>query len=495
MSSFTLIPKRGLMPASMPAPISALSSATLALLLALAGCADMSGVRPLQAKSIEAATLGLSASVPTETLAPQWWQALGDSQLDQLMNTALASNPNLKLAQTRLTKAQAALGLANSATLPQLTGSLDVARQRYTANGMIPPPLAGTVWSSGTLQLNAGWELDFFGKYQAALDAAIGSAKALEADTQAAHNLLASQITRTYLHWARLNDQQRVAERSLAQREEILKLVRERFNAGLDTKLELRQSEGGLPEARQQIEALQEQMTLARQALAAMAGSPALAQTMKAPSLAALKPLSSPASLPANLLGLRPDVAAARWRVEAAGKDVVNAKAQFYPNINLVAFAGLSSIGLDRLFRSKSEQMGIAPAVRLPIFDGGRLRANLSAKKADLDAAIESYNATVIEAVHETTDQLASIQSIQRQRAEQRQAQASAESAYDIALQRYKAGLTPYLNVLATETNVLAQRRQAIDLSLREQDTQVALVKALGGGAQVPAAEASVASR
>jgi outer membrane protein TolC len=147
------------------------------------------------------------------------------------------------------------------------------------------------------------------------------------------------------------------------------------------------------------------------------------------------------------------------------------------------------------LFRSKSEQLGIAPAVRLPIFDGGRLRANLSAKTADLDAAIESYNATVIEAVHDTTDQLASIQSIQRQRAEQRQAQASAESAYDIALQRYKAGLTPYLNVLATETNVLAQRRQAIDLSLREQDTQVALVKALGGGAQVPAAEASVASR
>ena len=457
-------------------------AASLAIALALSGCADMAGVPPHTAKTHDDHTLGLSKADAASTLSPQWWQALGDPQLDQLITSALASNPNLKLAQTRLNKAQAALGLANSATLPQLTGSLDVARQKYTANGLYPPPLAGTVWNSGTLQLNAGWELDFFGKYQAALDAAIGTAKALEADTQAARNLLASQITRTYLHWARLNDQVQVAERSLAQREESLKLVRERFNAGLDTKLELRQSEGSLPEARQQIEALQEQMTLAGQAIAAMAGSPAMAKTLKAPSLAAIKPLSSPANLPANLLGLRPDVAAARWRVEAAGKDVVNAKAQFYPNVNLVAFAGLSSIGLDRLFRSKSEQLGIAPAVRLPIFDGGRLRANLSAKTSDLDAAIESYNATVIEAVHETTDQLASLQSIRRQRAEQQLAQASAEGAYDIAQQRYKAGLTPYLNVLATETNVLAQRRQAIDLNLRDQDTQVALIKALGGG-------------
>lgn len=457
-------------------------AAAMAIIFALVGCADMSGVQPMQAKTIESKVLGLNARQVLNAPSATWWQTLGDNQLDQLMATAMASNPNLKLAQTRLTKAQAALGLANSATLPQLTGSLDVARQKYTANGLYPPPLAGTVWNSGTLQLNAGWELDFFGKYQAALDSAIGTANSLEADTLAARNLLSSQITRTYLHWARLNDQLQVANRTLAQREESLKLVRERFTAGLDTKLELRQSEGGLPEARQQIEALQEQMTLARQALASLAGSPAMAETLKAPSLAALKPIQNPPLLPANLLGLRPDVAAARWRVEAAGKDVVNAKAQFYPNINLVAFAGLSSIGLDRLFHSKSEQLGIAPAARLPIFDGGRLRANLSAKTADLDAAIEIYNATVIEAVHETTDQLASVQSIRRQRAEQTQAQAAAESAYDIALQRYKAGLTPYLNVLASETNVLAQRRQAIDLKLREQDAQVGLIKALGGG-------------
>lgn len=457
-------------------------SATVALAVNLAGCASMAGVQPVDAQVRDASTLGLTGHENALPVSPQWWQALGDSQLDQLIATALAANPNLKLALTRLNKAQAALGLANSALLPQLNGSLDLARQKYTANGLYPAPLAGSIRDSGTLQLTAGWELDFFGKYQAALDAAIGTAKALEADSQAASNLLASQIARTYLHWARLNDQRLVAERALAQREESLQLVRARFNAGLDTRLELRQSEGGLPEARQQIEALQEQMTLARQALAALAGTPALAQGLRAPSLVTLQPLPSPQQLPANLLGLRPDVAAARWRVEAASKDVVNAKTQFYPNLNLVAFAGLSSIGLDRLFRSKSEQLGIAPAVRLPLFDGGRLRANLSAKHADLDAAIESYNATVIEAVHETTDQLASLQSLQRQRQEQRLAQASAQGAYDIALQRYQAGLTPYLNVLASETNLLAQRRQAIDLTLRERDAQVALIKALGGG-------------
>ena len=127
--------------------------------------------------------------------------------------------------------------------------------------------------------------------------------------------------------------------------------------------------------------------------------------------------MAAPAQLPADLLGQRADIAAARWRVEAAGHDVKNAKTQFYPNINLVAFAGLSSIGLGRLLDAGSQQWGVGPAIRLPIFEGGRLRANLRGKTADLDAAVESYNAAVLDAIHETADQIASAQSIARQQA------------------------------------------------------------------------------
>ncbi|MFS2055849.1 TolC family protein, partial [Variovorax sp. CT11-76] len=141
------------------------------------------------------------------------------------------------------------------------------------------------------------------------------------------------------------------------------------------------------------------------------------------------------------------------------------AKTLFYPNVNLTAFVGFQSLGFGKLLKSGSEQWGVGPAIHLPIFEGGQLRANLRGKSADLDAAVESYNATVIDAVRDAADQVTSIQSIARQQAEQRAAQTAAEGAYDIAVQRYRAGLGNYLNVLTAETSVLAQRRLAVDLA------------------------------
>jgi len=454
----------------------------------LAGCADMSGIAP-QASLRDASSLGLKADSGTQAMAQapapvaaEWWRDFGDEQLNTLVAQALQTSPNLKLAQARLARAQAVIEVADAATLPQLTGQLDLTRQRYTANGAVPPPLAGSIRESGTAQLNASWELDFFGKNRAALDAALGSAQAAEADAQAARVLLASNVARTYFQLVRLNEQANVARRTLAQREETLKLVRDRVDAGLDTRLELRQSEGGLPEARLQLETLLEQIALTRNALGALIGQPNGAVALVPPAQTAIKNVAVSATIPADLLGRRADVAAARWRVEASSKDVANAKTQFYPNINLVAFAGFSSIGLGNLLDSGSRQWGVGPALRLPIFDAGRLRANLRGKTADLDAAVESYNAAVIDAVRDVADQVASSQAIARQQTEQRAAQDAAESAYDIAVQRYKAGLGNYLNVLTAETNVLAQRRLAVDLSARALDTQVALIRALGGG-------------
>lgn len=298
--------------------------------------------------------------------------------------------------------------------------------------------------------------------------------------------LLASQVAHRYFELVRLNEQLGVARRTLAQREETLKLVQDRVTAGLDTQLELRQSEGSLPEARLQLEILQEQMALTRNALNALLGQPAsataTATALRPSALGAIKNLPAQSVIPADLLGRRADIVAARWRVEAASGDVANAKAQFYPNINLVGFAGLSSIGLGQLLHAGSQQWGVGPALRLPIFDAGRLRANLRGKNADLDAAVESYNAAVIQAVREVADQLASSQAIARQQLEQRAAQHAAEGAYAIAVQRYKAGLGNYLNVLTAETSVLAQRRLALDLASRALDTQLALMHALGGG-------------
>ena len=452
--------------------------AALAAALLLAGCASYKGIEP-EAQLRTPQSLGLTGA-PAQRLAPDWWKAFGDEQLDRLVAQALAGNPNLKVAQARLRRAQSVLEVANAATQPQVNGSFEATRQRYTENGLFPPPIAGSVRDSATLQLGASWELDFFGRYSEALEAALGSARAAQADAEAARILLAANVARGYLQLARIHDQLAVARRTLAQRTESLKLVTDRVNAGLDTTLEQRQAEGALPEARQQIEALQEQAQIARNAIAALVAQPDI-QIEERP-LSALKPAAPPQVLPADLLARRADVAAARWRAEAATHDVASAKAQFYPNVNLTAFLGLSSLGLGKLLDAGSLQWGVGPAIHLPVFDAGRLRANLRGKTADLDAAVETYNATVLDAIRETADQVATLQSIGKQQREQRDAQAAAEGAYEIALQRYRAGLGTYLNVLTAETAVLNQRRLAVDLAGRALDAQVQLMRALGGG-------------
>ncbi|RZL93025.1 MAG: efflux transporter outer membrane subunit [Variovorax sp.] len=470
--------------------------ATAALALLLAGCADM-GNLGANASLRDAASLGLAADpavAPVSQVDSQWWLAFGDSQLDGLIDQAVQGNPNLQVAQARLARARASTQVVEAAEKPQLNGSLDLTRQKFSENYIYPSPLGGSIQETGTLQLNASWELDFFGKNRSALDAAIGNVNAAAADADAARVMLASNVARGYLQWARLDDQLTVARRTLAQRDETLRLVRDRVSAGLDTRLELRQSEGGLPEARQQIEALDEQVAIARHALDALVGQPNATAALRPPVLAELKPIALQPVLPADLLGRRADIAAARWRVEAASQDVKNARTQFYPNINLVAFAGFQAIGFDTLLKSGSQQWGVGPAIRLPIFEGGKLRANLRGKSADLDAAIQSYNASVLDGVRDVADQVTSAQSIGRQQAQQREAQGAAESAYDIAVQRYRAGLGNYLNVLTAETSVLAQRRQAVDLAARALETQVGLARALGGGWQPVAGATSTAA-
>jgi NodT family efflux transporter outer membrane factor (OMF) lipoprotein len=458
--------------------------AALAASLVLAGCASFSGIEPHAAmRSPESVGLDANGTGPAFRAADDWWRAFGDDQLDALMTQALQGNPSLKIAQARLARAQAMSEAARANTLPQVNGSLNVTRQHFTKNGLYPPPIAGATVNTGDLGLQGSWELDFFGKNAAALQAAVGATRAAEADAQAARVLLTTNVARAYLQLARTNDQLAVAQRTLEQRQQSLQLVSDRVRAGLDTNLELRQSEGSLPETRQQIEALREQATIAEHALAALTGAGNRDVVAKQPSLARLKAMPVPTQLPSDLLGERADIVAARWRVEAATQNVRSAKAQFYPSINIAGLVGLSSFGLGKLLDMGSTQWSLGPAIHLPIFDAGRLRANLRGNTADLDAAIESYNASVLDAIRDTADQLASAQSIARQQAEQASAQQAAEAAYDIALQRYKAGLGTYLNVLSAETGVLAQRRLAVDLAARALDTQVGLVRALGGGA------------
>ena len=463
----------------------ALSAAALA---SLSACAIFSGIFS-QAKPVAAQQAGLSTqAIPADSVAlnSQWWKVYGDEQLNQLVDKALANNPSLRVAQARVQRVMASIDNADAAGAPQLNASLDATRQLYTRNGLVPAPIAGSERDIATLQASGNWELDLFGKNRAALDAAIGQSRAAQADAQAARMLLASNVARSYFQWMRVQAQLEVAQRTLTQREQTKQLVQDRLQAGLDTQLELQQSESGLPDARFQIEVLREQEALLLNTLSALTSQQNSPLALLKPAQAAINSIANAQTkvqtVPLDLLGRRADVVAARWRVEAATRDVDNAKTLFYPNINLTAFAGFSSIGFDKLVQSSSAQWGVGPAIRLPLFEGGRLRANLKGKTADLDAAIETYNAAVVDAVRDVADQLASTQAISRQQREQKAAQQSAESAYAIAVQRFEAGLGNYLNVLTAETAVLTQRKLGVDLAARSVDTQIQLIRALGGG-------------
>ena len=297
--------------------------------------------------------------------------------------------------------------MARSADLPQVGAGLDLTRQLFSNNFIYPPPLGGSIVNSGTLQLSGSWELDFFGKNRAALDAAIGSANAAIADAEAARILLTTRVASTYIQWARLEGLQAVATRTLAQREETLQAgARPRLRRPGHPPRTAPERSRPARSAPAHGSSWREQIALTKHALDALVGAPGATEKLEPPALDGFKPIALLASIPADLLGHRADVAAARWRVEAATKDVANAKTLFYPNIDLVAIAGYQSLGFDKLLKPGSLLWSFGPAIRLPIFEGGQLRANLRGKNADLDAAIESYNGTVLDAVRDVADQV-----------------------------------------------------------------------------------------
>lgn len=457
-----------------------LARAVLALSLVafLSACAGLPGAAPAPRPLL---------SVPQASTGVDWpainaWDAWSDPVLSGLIAGALERQPGLQQVRARLVQAQAAVDTVGAARGPQANASVELSRQRFTENGLVPPALGGQILWNNTATLSASWEWDLFGRQQAALAAAVGQQRAASAEAQAASVLLASTIAAAYVGLARSIENRDITRAALQQRRLVLSLVRQRIAAGLDTTVELRQAEGVIAQTEVELEATEEQIARSRHALAELSGQAPDALAQLSPRLAPVHERPLPSGLPADLLGRRADLVAQRWRVEAATQDVAVARAQFYPNINLVGFVGLASLGLDRFVQAGSATYGIGPALRLPIFDGGRLRANLSSRAAEVDVAVEGYNAALLRALREVADEVGSLQAIERQQRAQAQALDAAESAFDLATQRYRAGLGNFLIVLTAEANVLAQRHGVVDLKARHLAAEVALSRALGGG-------------
>src|SRR5712664_3694497 len=451
----------------------------------LVGCASYSGIQG-QAHELVPQTLAFhtedsSGAWPRE----DWWTMFGDPKLGALVRQALEGNPSLRAAQARVRAAGALADAAGASLYPRLDLDASATRQRISANDIYPPPFGGSWVNQGRIALDFNYEFDFWGKHRAELEAALGDARAVSADAAQARLVLATAVAQTYFQAQTDLAALAVARRTLADRGGLVVLNRLRASRGLEAGIAVRQSDQQIASSRVDVSAAEAAVQLDRHQLAALLGLGPDAPMEVEP---ALRPygdaLVLPANLPADLLARRPDIAAQRFRVESAAARIGAAKADFFPNLNLAAFAGFGATslhGLD-LFGAGSGVAGVGPALHLPIFDAGRLRANLRGGYGEYDAAVEQYNQTLVDALRQVADQVASVRAVQRQLADQANALAAAEDTYRLTLDRYRAGLTSYLDVLVNEERLLAERVNQVRLQGRSLALAVGTIRALGGG-------------
>jgi len=465
------------------------TAAALLALLALAGCADMGNIKP-QASQLSPTALKTGAAIQgasAEVQWPQerWWEALHDDQLNRLVNAALADNPSLHVAQARVRQAAALAGVAKAATLPRVDASASSTRELYPTHGSAPPPLAGNYAWLNTATLSGSYDLDLWGRNRDALASALDEARVASAEEQMSHLALETAVVRSYIQLSLEYALQDHIVENLATRQRLLEITRRRMKAGLASEIDVQNIETTLPASRREHEQIGESIALLRNQLAALIGKgPGDGDAIARPTLTLKRGegQSVPRDLPAELLGHRPDIAAQRWRVEAAAARINVAKAEFYPNINLTAFAGLQSFGFDHFLRSDAAFRGVTPAISLPVFEGGRLRSQLGAQTAAYDGAVEQYNAAVIEAFADVANAIARINSVRQQEQLAQRALATAHRSQELAEKAYKAGLTDAVNVVNAELQVLNEEQQMVLVAGRQLDNFATLMAALGGG-------------
>lgn len=452
----------------------------------LAGCAAVPqlGDKPEPRAAGSLASAQSMASVDGVWPAADWWSGYGDPQLSALIAEGLGGAPDLAAAAARVRRAEAYAEQAGAARLPTLDAEARAGLDKQSYNNGIPADFVPHGWNdTGRAALNLSFDLDLWGKNRAALAAATLEAEAARIELEEARLVLSTGIAAAYADLARLHAERDVLQSALKLRSETLKLVSDRVATGLDTLAELRQAESAVPAARADLAATDEAIALTRNRLAALIGAgPDRGLTIARPSAEALQAHGLPDGATTELLGRRPDIAAARARVEAAASRIKVARADFYPAVNLSAMFGLQSLGLDNLVKGGSIFGSVGPAISLPIFRGGALSAQYKGARANYDEAVASYDGTVVEAFREVADAVTSRRMLGVRLGESRLALSGADQAYAVARQRYEGGLSTFLDVLTAEERVLQNRRTVADLEMRAFALDIALVRALGGG-------------
>lgn len=420
-------------------------------------------------------------AAPADTLARgEWWKVFNDAALDALEARALSANEDLRAAAARVDQARAAAGIVRSAYWPSVSVGASVTREQTstTTDNTVPAPLSTTY----RVPLAATWELDLTGRVRRLSESARADADASVAAFESVRLALTAEVASNYFTLRSLEREYTLLTDTVGLRRHALDLIKTRVQNGAAAELDTARAETELATAEAEAAAVANHRSALQNALAVLVGAaaPEFAIASTSPALAA--PPVIPAGLPAGLLERRPDVAAAERALASANARIGLAKAAFFPSISLTGSAGFASSDIDHLTQTDSRIWSIGPSLYLPIFQGGRNKANLARSRASYEESVAQYRQRVLVAFREVQDALTAARLLAEQSAAQDRAVASARRAAELAQTRFDSGYVAYFEVIDAQRTALATERASTQLAALRLNTSVALIKALGGG-------------
>jgi multidrug efflux system outer membrane protein len=421
-------------------------------------------------------------AVPADAIARgNWWTVFGDAKLDELERQAAANNQDIKAAIARVTQARAVARSAKADFFPSL--SFDPSASRSRLSGNLLNNLPNHLGDDFRVPVDLSYELDLWGRVRRSFEAAKSDAQGRVADFENTLLVLKADVAQNYFVLRSLDRDRAILRDTLSLRREALKLVDARFRGGAASELDVSRADTELNSTEAELVAVDRRRAEVEHALALLAGKPASEFAVaELPLPATALPPVIPAGLPGELLERRPDIAEAERALAAANARIGVAKAAFFPVVRLTGAAGFESLDVDSLFNWQSRAWSLGPSITLPLFEGGRNRANLKRSRAAYDESVAAYRQQILVAFKEVQDALTGARLLSRQAEVQDRALASARRTAAISSSRYRAGLVSYLEVVESDRTELEAERASARVAGERLVTSVQLIKALGGG-------------
>ena len=455
----------------------------IALLLLFTGC-TLGPKYKRPAATVPDAYRGLPPGAAPQTTASlgdeKWWTVFEDQQLQALIREALAQNYDVRIAATRVLQAQAALGITRADQFPTISGGASIANERFPSSRVTPE----FETSPTQVNLSLAWEIDFWGKFRRATEAARAELLATEWGQKGVTTSLVSNVATAYFQLLELDSEMEISRRALDSRKESLRLVEIRARGGTTSLMDVRQSEQLVYTAAAAIPDLERRIEQQENLISILLGKNPASIVRGKPLVENVVPPSVPAGLPSSLLARRPDIQAAEQRLIAANARIGVAKAAYFPQITLTALGGYQSAALTNLFTGPAGLWSFGGQLAQPIFTGGKIRANVRLTEALQQEAVLTYQQSIQQAFREVADSLIAYRKNQEFREQQELLTNAARDATRLADKRYSGGVTSYLEVLDSDTRYLEAQLGLAQAQLNERLAMVQLYNSLGGGWQ-----------